>query len=171
MDESRSSQRAGPGLGEKLGFPGRAVLAEHDLDQRRGSILVRNGMGARRREVGMDEWGWEQLRPWLAALGALPVGPLFCVIDGPTCGRAWAAAAVRTEFRRVAGRAGVRRRFAPHQLRHALELAGEGECVNCRFVSLAYLWSARIDRTSAPSEIVDVKKLITLLPLIVSRPM
>jgi integrase/recombinase XerD len=36
-------------------------------------------------------------------------------------------AAVRTDFRRVAARAGVRRRFAPHQLRHAhaLELARE----------------------------------------------
>jgi integrase len=38
------------------------ALAEHDLDHRRGSILIRNGKGGRRREVGMDEWGWEQLR-------------------------------------------------------------------------------------------------------------
>ena len=43
------------------------ALAEHDLDHRRGSVLVRNGKGGRRREVGMDEWGWEQLRPWLNA--------------------------------------------------------------------------------------------------------
>jgi integrase len=43
------------------------ALAEHDLDPRRGSLLVRNGKGGRRREVGMDEWGWEQLRPWLDA--------------------------------------------------------------------------------------------------------
>jgi site-specific recombinase XerD len=43
------------------------ALTEHDLDQRRGSILVRSGKGGRRREVGMDEWGWEQLRSWLAA--------------------------------------------------------------------------------------------------------
>jgi integrase len=43
------------------------ALAEHDLDPRRGSVLVRNGKGGRRREVGMDEWGWEQLRPWLTA--------------------------------------------------------------------------------------------------------
>jgi len=42
------------------------ALAEHDLDQRRGSLLVRRGKGGRRREVGMDQWGWEQLRPWLA---------------------------------------------------------------------------------------------------------
>ena len=41
------------------------ALAEHDLDHRRGSLLIRNGKGGRRREVGMDEWGWEQLRPWL----------------------------------------------------------------------------------------------------------
>src|SRR3954453_12593670 len=50
------------------------ALAEHDLDQRRGSILVRNGKGGCRREVGMDEWGWEQLRPWLHARVDLPVG-------------------------------------------------------------------------------------------------
>ncbi len=104
------------------------ALAEHDLDQRRGSLLVRNGKGGRRREVGMDEWGWEQLRPWLNARAELPVGPLFCIIDGPTRGRPWSGAAVRSEFRRLAARAGVRRRFAPHQLRHAhaLELAREG---------------------------------------------
>jgi site-specific recombinase XerD len=33
------------------------ALAEHDLNHRRGSILIRNGKGGRRREVGMDEWG------------------------------------------------------------------------------------------------------------------
>jgi site-specific recombinase XerD len=118
--------RAGLGVQEAL------ALTEHDLDQRRGSILVRNGKGGRRREVGMDEWGWEQLRPWVAARAELPVGPLFCVIDGATRGRAWSAAAVRTEFRRLAARTGVRRRFAPHQLRHAhaLDLAREGVPLN-----------------------------------------
>jgi site-specific recombinase XerD len=108
------------------------ALAEHDLDQRRGSLLVRRGKGGRRREVGMDDWGWEHLRPWLAARAELPAGPLFCIIDGRTRGRAWSAAAVRCDFRRVAARAGVRRRFAPHQLRHAhaLELAREGVPLN-----------------------------------------
>jgi Phage integrase family len=95
------------------------ALAEHDLDPRRGSVLVRNGKGGRRREVGMDEWGWEHLRPWLSARAELPVGPLFCIIDGPTRGRPWSGAAVRSEFRRLAAQAGVRRRFAPHQLGHA----------------------------------------------------
>ena len=49
----------------------------------------------------------------------LPVGPLFCVIDGSTCGRAWSASAARVELRHLALQAGVSRRFAPHQLRHA----------------------------------------------------
>jgi integrase/recombinase XerD len=57
---------------------------------------------------------------------------LFCVIDGPTRGRPWAATSARRELREAATAAGVRRRFAPHQLRHAhaVELAREGIAVN-----------------------------------------
>jgi integrase len=33
------------------------ALGERDLDPRRGSLLVRNGKGGRRREIGMDAWG------------------------------------------------------------------------------------------------------------------
>jgi len=95
------------------------ALGERDLDPGRGSLLVRRGKGGRRREIGMDAWGWEQLSPWLGARVELPVGPLFCIIDGPTRGRSWSSAGVRVEFRRLAAQAGVRRRFAPHQLRHA----------------------------------------------------
>jgi hypothetical protein len=46
----------------------------------------------------MDVWGREQLRPWLAAPAELPAGPLFRIIDGRVRGRAWSAAAARTEF-------------------------------------------------------------------------
>jgi len=50
------------------------------------------------------------------------------VINGPTRGRLWSSAAARADLRRTALEAGVRRRFAPHQLRHAhaVELAREG---------------------------------------------
>ncbi len=51
------------------------ALAEPDLDPRRGSLLVRNGKGGRRREIGMDAWGWEQLRPWLTSRRDLPEVP------------------------------------------------------------------------------------------------
>ena len=59
-------------------------LTETDLDPRRGSILVRHGKNDRRREVGMDAWAWSAIEPWLADRVKLPIGPLFCVIDGPT---------------------------------------------------------------------------------------
>ena len=104
------------------------ALNESDLDHRRGALLVRRGKGGRRREVGMDEWAWEHLQRWLDVRLELPVGPLFCVINGRTRGRPWSPAAARAELRRVAATAGVRRRFAPHQLRHAhaVEMAHEG---------------------------------------------
>ena len=82
------------------------ALGERDLDPARGSLLVRNGKGGRRREIGMDAWGWEQLRPWLGERVELPIGPLFCVIDGPTRGRPWSSANVRVELRRLAVQAG-----------------------------------------------------------------
>jgi integrase len=66
--------------------------------------------------------------PWLDLRVELPVGPLFCVVNGPTRGRHWSSAAARAALRRTAADAGVRRRFAPHQLRHAhaVEMAREG---------------------------------------------
>ncbi|HEX5899323.1 MAG TPA: tyrosine-type recombinase/integrase, partial [Solirubrobacteraceae bacterium] len=106
------------------------ALAEHDLDHRRGSVLVREGKGERRREVGIDEWGWEQRRARRQSCAAGRAAVLHHRRPDP-----WATvvrAAVRCEFRRLSARAGVRRRFAPHQLRHAhaLELAREGVALN-----------------------------------------
>ena len=76
----------------------------------------------------MDRWAWEQLAPWLALRSALPVGALFCILRGPTRGRPWAPAGVRIQLHHAASRAKVRRRFAPHQLRHAhaVEMSREG---------------------------------------------
>jgi site-specific recombinase XerC len=102
------------------------ALVEGDLDHRRGALLVRRGKGGRRREVGMDTWGWDELKPWLELRVGLPVGPLFCVLNGRTRGRQWSSAA-RADLRRTAVAPCVRRRFAPHQLRHAhaVEMARE----------------------------------------------
>lgn len=114
--------RAGLRISEAL------AIAETDLDADRGAVLVRAGKGGRRREVGMDRWAFEQLHPWLELSTTLPVGPLFCVLHGPTRGAPCAPALIRGQLRRAAEAAGVRRRFAPHQLRHrhAVELSREG---------------------------------------------
>ncbi len=114
--------RAGLRISEAL------ALAESDLDRVRGAIQVRHGKGGRRREVGMDRWAWEQLDPWLNVRADLPIGALFCVLRGPTRGRPCSAAGVRVQLRNAAITAGVRRRLAPHQLRHAhaVEMSREG---------------------------------------------
>jgi site-specific recombinase XerC len=98
--------RAGLRISEAL------ALAEGDLETSRGAVLVRRGKGGRRREVGMDAWAWAQLRPWLEVRVGLPIGPLFCVISGPTRGRPWSSSQARVTLHRTAARAGVRRRFA-----------------------------------------------------------
>ncbi len=104
------------------------ALQESDLDRTRGAVLVRRGKGGKRREVGMDRWAWEQLEPWLTIRAGLPVGALFCVLRGPTCGRPCSPSGIRVQLRNAARAAGVRRRFAPHQLRHAhaVEMSREG---------------------------------------------
>ena len=111
--------RAGLRISEAL------ALAESDLDPKTGSVLVRGG---KRRMVGMDDWAWEHVERWTEHRIKLPVGPLFCILAGPTRGCGWSATAARGELRRLSARAGVRRRFAPHQLRHAhaIEMAHEG---------------------------------------------
>lgn len=146
--------RGGLGISEAL------ALNETDVDAQRGSLLIRHGKGDKRREAGMDEFGFEQLGAWLAHRELLPPGPLFCVIDGQTRGRRWAATAARAELRQLALDAGVRRRFAPHQLRHAhaVELAREGVAVN---IIQRQLGHTDLGTTSTylqgidPSEIID----------------
>jgi site-specific recombinase XerD len=146
--------RAGLRISEAL------ALNETDIDERRGSLLIRHGKGDKRREAGMDKFGFEQLAAWLAHRVSLPPGPLFCVIDGPTRGRRWSATAARAELRALAVDAGVRRRFAPHQLRHAhaVELAREGVAIN---IIQRQLGHTDLGTTSTylqgidPSEIID----------------
>jgi site-specific recombinase XerD len=104
------------------------ALEERDLDPGSGSITVRRGKGGRRRIVGMDPWGWTQLKRWNTLRERLAPGPYFCVISGPTSGRPLSASHVRDQLRRLQRRCGIRRRVAPHQLRHchAVELVREG---------------------------------------------
>ena len=108
--------RAGLRIGEVLD------LAETDLDASRGAVLVRRGKGGRRREVGMDRWAWSQFEPWVSVRRQLPVGALLCVIRGATAGRHWESSSARKQLARTAVKAGVRRRFAPHQYADILVL-------------------------------------------------
>lgn len=95
------------------------ALEERDLNRRDFAIVVRHGKGNKRRVSGMDEWGWEQLDPWLQERREYPVGALFPVLAGPTAGRPLATTMVRGQFRKTTAAAGLRVRLHAHSLRHA----------------------------------------------------
>ena len=142
-----------------LRVPEALALGERELDRGGARCSCVGGKGGRRREIGMDAWGWEQLSPWLATRVELPVRPVLCIIDGPTRGRSWSSAGVRVEFRRLAAQAGVRRRFGPHQLHHAhaLELAREGVPLN---VIQRQLGHANLGTTSIYLQGIDTEEII-----------
>ena len=107
----------------------------------------------------MDEWAGNSGVRGLRRASSCRSGRCFCSIDGPTRGRPWSGAAVRSEFRRLAARAGVRRRFAPHQLRHAdaLELAREGVPLN---IIQRQLGHADLGTTSIYLQGIDPEEII-----------
>ena len=107
----------------------------------------------------MDAWGWEQLSPWLGDRVELPVGPLFCIIDGPD---SWPVVVELRGPGRVPsacrpGRCAAA--FAPHQLRHAhaVELAREGVALN---VIQRQLGHANLGTTSIYLQGIDTEEII-----------
>jgi integrase len=135
-------------------------LELRDLNRDDLCLTVRHGKGDKRRISAMDEWGWNELNRWLVARAALPSGPVFCVLSGVTAGRSWSGADVRRQLHRTAQAAGVKRRVAPHQFRHAhaVDLWRDGIDV---FVVQRQLGHARLDVTAhylsgvAPVELLE----------------
>ena len=91
--------RAGLRIGEAVD------LRESDLEPGHGGCWSGRARVGACREVGMDDWGWQQLLPWLDRHSSLPIGQVFCVIGGPTRGRPWTAPAVRIQLHRLAEQA------------------------------------------------------------------
>ena len=120
--------------------PDRALVASRAADPR-GARPDRGRSRSAPRLAPDPAWqGWAPPRgrlgrvgmggtPALARAAARASGRCLALrITGTTCGRHWSSAAARAALRRTAAAAGVRRRFAPHQLRHAhaVEMAREG---------------------------------------------
>jgi integrase len=124
------------------------ALEERDLNERERMVIVRRGKGGKRRLTLMDEWGWTQLDLWLRIREALPIGQVFCVLNGPTAGHAMKDSDVRRQLREAGGRAGIRRHVHAHGLRHthAVELWREGLDV---YTIQNQLGHARLDVTAS----------------------
>jgi integrase len=110
----------------------------------------------------MDRWAWAHLEPWLEKRRELPIGALLCVIHGPTAGCHWEASAARSSSTTRPRRLGVRRRFAPHQLRHghAVEMAHEGVSL---VVIQRQLGHANLGITSVYLQGIDSAEIIDIV--------
>ena len=134
-------------------------LYPRDLNREDRCITIRCGKGGKRRIVMMDEWGWKALDAWTELRDQLPHGPVFCVISGVTAGQSWQSADVRRQLKHTAERAGVKRRIAPHQFRHALAVGLYHEDVPA-FAIKQQLGHARLDMlvtylaSLAPTEVL-----------------
>lgn len=110
-------------------------LLPSDLREPEGLIIVRHGKGDKQRVVSMDAWGWQQLRPWInERRQGYPPGELFCVLDGPTAGRAWAASCFRRELHNLGLAAGIDKRCHPHMFRHAFATERDREGVDVKVI-------------------------------------
>ena len=74
------------------------ALGETDVDPARGSVLIRHGKGDRRREVGMDDWGFEHLNRWLEHRGSYRSGRCSASSTARHAAGAWPATAVRGSY-------------------------------------------------------------------------
>jgi hypothetical protein len=133
------ARRAGRGFLQRLTFDSQqpaaraAARRSRSAQPPRRSRPAANGSNARptrpfRPPLHPQHARRPQLQPWLSARAALPIGAAVLHHRWPDPRTTVVKRGVRVELRRLAAQAGVRRRFAPHQLRHAhaLELAREG---------------------------------------------
>jgi site-specific recombinase XerD len=107
----------------------------------------------------MDPWGWEQLRPWLEARRQLAVGALSASSSDRPADDRGQAPPLAPSCWTLATQAGVRHRFAPHELRHAhaVEMAREGVPLN---VIQRQLGHANLGITSVYLQGIDNHEII-----------
>lgn len=141
-------------------------LEPRDLHRRDLTIVIRHGKGDKRRVVMMDEWGWQQLEPWLKLREEFPAGKVFCVIVEPTAGRGMYDSQVRKQLRDLAQDAGLQRRANPHSFRHSMACEMNRERIDLEAIR-RQLGHARLDVTQSYLRGIDDE---VMLAEIAKRP-
>ena len=101
------------------------ALRPASIDPVRGTVRIMDGKGHKPRTVGLDSGAMASVQRWADARrgSGIKGGTLFCTLAGAPLSAQYA----RAMLRRMADRAGIEKRVAPHQLRHthAAELVAE----------------------------------------------
>lgn len=150
--------RAGLRVSEAL------ALRPYHVDMDDNTVTVMSGKGGKRRTVGIDPWGAQQIKAWIGKRAALKVmqdAPLFCTVSQPNPGGPVNTAYVREMVRELAKRAEIPHRVAPHQFRHALAVSLAREHVPMHLIQ-RQLGHSNLGTTAtylqgiAPFEVIDV---------------
>jgi integrase/recombinase XerD len=79
----------------------------------------------------IDDWGWGELEAWMRVRREeIPPGAIIPILCGADAGRPMSDTDARRQLHELAARAGIRRRFAPHQLRHGFAVENFREGTN-----------------------------------------
>lgn len=140
------------------------LLIPSDLNFDRCMVTVRRGKGGKRGLCGIDRKALEEVGEWIverARRGFTDAQPLFPVVEGQTRGGPLNQAYVRTVLHRATREAGITKRVAPHQLRHACAVDLARSKVSIPLIS-RQLRHSNIATTStylqgiSPEEVLDV---------------
>jgi site-specific recombinase XerD len=127
------------------------ALFPKDVDPEWGTITVLRGKGARRRTIGLDRRAMAELHRWLELRTQLGIGedsPIFCCVLPAQRGLPMRPNNFNNYLKRLARKAGVRKRVHPHGFRHthAFELAMEGVPVHLIQAQLGHNSLSTTDR-------------------------
>lgn len=115
------------------------ALYPKDIDAA-GTIRVLHGKGDKARTVAMDPAAFGVLKAWMDFREKLNIpadAPVFCTYSEGNVGKPIATAYVRNLFKRLAYRAGIKKRVHAHALRHAFATEMRQEGIEIGVISAA----------------------------------
>lgn len=139
-------------------------LIESDLIHDDQTIIIRNGKGGKRRLVGMDAWGWNEIDRWIEIRNEfVKPGYLLPNIQGVSSGAKWADCDLRRQLSAAAKRCGLKHTAHPHAWRHGFTVRARRDGIDVVTLS-AQLGHADLTTTQIYLDSVDpVERLMPVI--------